>query len=78
MAEKVPVRRIRPGVSGNPKELGPNDPRNVPQFEGEMRSDDQYVSPATIDRPPGPRGYNKGGMVKHGSNTRVTCKGKSS
>jgi hypothetical protein len=62
--ERPVVRKIPMGVSGGPKELDPNDRRLEPQFEGEQRTWNQYESPSTVDRPAGPRGYQKGGKIK--------------
>jgi hypothetical protein len=72
---KVPVRRIPMGVSGGPKPLGPNDPRGEAQFEGEQRSWNDYQSPSTVDRPAGPRGYNKGGKIGGGHTVHNYCAG---
>ena len=75
MADRPPVRRIAPGVSGGPKPLSPNDPRNAAQFEGEMRGDSGYDSPSTVDRPAGPRGYNKGGKIGGSHTVHNYCAG---
>lgn len=69
MADEIKVKKIPMGVSGGPKRLSPNDPRGEDQMEGEDEYYRDYRSPSTVDRPAGPRGYNKGGMVKHGSST---------
>lgn len=60
-------RNMRPRATPNAEMNAQNKDSFLRQISGEP-------APAVADVPL--RGYSKGGMVKHGSSTHVTCKSK--